>query len=375
MNNFEQAAALHHELLANGVEIFDTRNQHCMQQVFAGLSGDQLTYGTSVTYLLQQIHGYHFPNVTDLRGYCFTQDNGKTICPIAIAPRPLDGALAVVVISPRGARVAETVKALKNIVQEIDDTCVFYVKNPPPQLATALDGQTAVTPWNERAPFEDDTYPNVIVNVAELASEISFSEAGLYTKQGQPYVNVKKKLRGLERKLASNTELKCSIADFALMPYLPGDHWPIAQGIIERFFAEKDKRGHLSKPVDYYNIFTTPVDWRASEHCIRALLMFRDGPLGLVAAERIGGKDSGLFGTYSSLIVKPPAALPEKLSISELQNVLLLHDIHARGGQFADFGGAETEELQHNHVKFLAEHARGNAMQPVASSPWLQLAL
>ena len=350
---------------------FDSEGQKKVQDAFEMMPTTDLCYGTTVTYLLQQIHGYHFLGITDYRGYYYSPDNGQSVCPFTIAPRPYDHSLSVVVTSPRGPNAASGIAILEKLVHEIDQTCAFYVKKHPAALSKELaDRRRAeVTPWNEGAPYEDDTYSDIIASVAGISEEISLDGDSLQTKQGGPYVKLKQKLRGLEKRLASH---KQSIKDFQLQPFNEDVDWDKAKTVITNFFAEKETRGHLSKPVDYFNLFNSQVSWRDPRDVIRAFLTFEGTPLGLIAAERVG--KSNCFGVYSLLTNQPPASLfPERVNISELQTFLLIREIAKRGGQFADLGGAETAALQQHHLKYVPERSEKPEMCPVQPAPWLQL--
>ncbi len=352
-------ASLVSELIATtGMRAFDSTGRRITHQAFCNLPSDQLNYGTSVTYLLQQIHGHHY-NATDPMGYYYySPDNGETICPIAIARRPLDDMPSVVLVSPRGPNVPQAIETLYRTLRTFGDF-PFYIKNPPHDLPPlSLHAADEITPWNAEAPYEDDTYPNVILDVADIANAVgpdNFVGSGEYGK-------LKKKLRTLMNKTQNDLDA------FKLETYTPAE-WQRAEKIIDEFFNEKLHRNSLSHPADYRNMFVIEVDWcNPHDNALRAVMTYQGQDLGLVAAERIGNTDR--FGICSTL------GVAREFQYSELQMLMVVHEIYGMGGKFADMGGAETPSLQEFHTKFLPQNRfRANRAQweQPRLQPWLQL--
>ena len=374
MDNIASAGQLITELKLAGAREFDLTGQKMAHQVYTALADDQLDYGTTVTYLLQQINGYHFAGIANKTGYYFTPDNGSSICPFTVTERPLDGQLSVGVVAPRGPRAVQGIKQLARIIAETGIDCAFYVKKPSPDLSEEMyeDARQNIVPWNQYAPFEDDTYDGISANLEELAGEINLENSVIVSRKK---TNLFPKLRYDLRRLENRVEQDdYSLKDFSLLPYMSQDFGE-AEIIIKNFFQEKEARSHLSRPTDYFNLFNYTDDWRRDQDnsVVRSFTLCGNRKIGLSVAERIGVSDR--FGLYCGLTNEMP---DHNWSFSGLQLILVAQKLFALGGVIADFGGAETEGLQKNHIKFLSkdrEKEKAEKLKPVANAPWLQFDL
>ena len=362
------------------VRVFNTETQKKVHKVFASLDNEELDYGTTITYLRQQIHGFHFPGITDSRGYVYLADD-KTVIPFVIARRPLDGKTAILITCPRGENTLSGITTLTQVIRNIRGDhnhennaaieCDIYIRKPTSALKQQITAhhrlKQDIVFWNDKAIYEDDTYPNIKIDLDDLTSKISPAQLAA----GGSYRKLKDNFNALRNKLARED---ATLDNFTLEPIDSFD-WPDAEKIINGFFAEKEERGHLSKPVDYHNIFQGAADWRpdTEQSIIRAFACFKGEKLGLVAAERIG--NSKEFGCYSMLAIHPASKI---WTFSEIEIVLLFQEIHKRGGQIADLGGAETKSLQAFHAKFLSRERSDEKQQKLSpttkdAASWLQM--
>jgi hypothetical protein len=345
-----------------GLTSFDAEMRSMTHEIYCAMPPAQLNYGTTITYLLQQIHGRHYPETTD-EGYCIYSSDQRSVCPLTIARRPYDDEPCLVVVSPRGPNIQNLLNTLYQTTRE-KYALPFYIKNPPVGLSSSVP-KIPLSPWNKMAPREDDTYPNVVIDVVDILSTLSNDGA---VKQNR-YFEVLKRIRSLQ-----NTH-QLNLGDFSLdRTYTEGD-FGRAERVIQAFFDEKEHRNSLSQPEDYYSLFGTPIDWRdAGPHILRAVTTHsndnKKDDLGLVMAERIANTDS--FGVYATL------GRRQNWQYTELQMVLVMEAISQLGAKFADIGGAEVDSLQVFHLKFVDKAVANDPRHPSPRQPvgraWLQFA-
>ncbi len=302
-----------------GITAIERGDAHLFQRFFA--TSRRMAYANSWTYITQAANCYALGG--NSLGY--KASLGRSLAALGYFPRPTDGLPCFHIINPLGVDSAKLCSILcKGLVTSFN--CPVYVKKIDSRLRSELlnsGGYAEVSghPWHYSAVLEDDTFPEIVIDLGDPRDLIS----------GMEHNDLKDKLRRFRsRYLNSNIVWR----DLALAH-------DDAQSVIETFFAEY-VRDNISIPSDYRNML---VDDRASDRLIHKVVYIDGRPVALLIMEGIA--QTPCIGLYCNLcLYKDYRYLSEYVVATALMHAEKL------GFRYANLGGSETASLDAFKRKF-----------------------
>lgn len=185
--------------------------------------------------------------------------------------------------------------------------------------------------WHEQAPMEDDTWPEIILNIKEALKFLHESKSNAINRQ----INkIKKKFkdRGLRYENVSFSNMEK------------------AKIVVEEFF-KKQQENHIdiSEPADYYNMIETSPTGHIDKQYIQRIYFAGEEPAALLCTERIG--TSNCHGLYSNLSLYQD---PERTGLSEYIIKEALEHLRQLEPpvKYLNMGGSEGQGLNSFKKKF-----------------------
>lgn len=284
-------------------------------------------YADTWTYLTQAANGYEL----GLNPVGYYAESNQAFCVVGIFRRPFNGELAVHLINPVGARAADLVLKLCYEIWATNN-CAIYVKKAHRELCSALK-RTGCFLWDEsfawhpQAPQEDDTYPELLLDVV---SSLSLFEVGRLNQARDKYG------RFLNRTKSRNVAWHS----------LTSSRYSEARAIIERFFCFKaDDHIDISQPCDYENMLSKSSESWNADRIFRQMCVIDGKPAALLVMEGI--RDSSALGLYCNL-----SLYQDFKYISEFVLHRALQVAHDNGFVYVNVGGSESKGLHDFKSKF-----------------------
>jgi hypothetical protein len=281
---------------------------------------DQHTYGNSWTYVTQSMFGIGPHNL----GYKFY--DGENLVTVAAFPKLEDpDTIALYWVRPLGKQILDLiVEKTQQILAETGHPS--YIKKLFPEQHDYLisKGMKEVKdfPWHSSAPSEDDTYPEVVLDV-EKTLEIA-SKLGKTRQLHRSEMNYEhfKKNPGLSFKGVHEDREG-------------------ARKVLASFFETQATKSNanLSVPEDYFNI----ISQEETDQNVQKLIYIDGEPVGFYFSS-IQGDTASLYATITM-----------RRKFNQLVDFAvfdLLNELKARGIKYLNLGGSETESLKDFKQKF-----------------------
>lgn len=286
-------------------------------------------YADTWTYLTQATNGWAMK--TNRCGYFIRQ--GKDLCIGGLFRRPRDKRLAVHLVNPMGdGRVA----LVRTFCQRVAGRFPVYVKRADNELYEELSesGDFHWQPefaWHADAPEEDDTFPEVEL---EVNTSLALFAAGRTNPVLAQLARFRNRVKGMELAWLPVSSLREEDA----------------RQVVAQFFRHKEERHiDISQPTDYENMICYPRPRASQRTLIREVCYIGGTVAAFLVMERIG--DTEVLGLYCSI------ALYQKfpcLSEFVIQRALELANAH--GYRYLNLGGSESEGLHRFKMKFKPVH-------------------
>lgn len=292
-------------------------------------SKTDIGYADTWTYLTQAANGY----ALDLHATGYFASCKEARCVIGIFKRPFKSDLAVHLINPLGERRLELVVALCEQMAT-DKQTVIYVKKADPELhekLKAMDGfgWSDNFAWHAMAPQEDDTYPELLLDIAR---SLELFEPGRLNQARDKFARFSKRTRHCE---------------VAWIP-LGSGRYQDARQVIQRFFYHKKQdQIDISEASDYENMLVAPSPTSRPNGLVREICYVNGDPCALLVMECIG--TSNAVGLYCNLALYKEE---EYRYASEFVIHRALTVSSENGFRYMNLGGSESEGLHRFKKKF-----------------------
>lgn len=286
-------------------------------------------YADTWTYLTQATNGWAMD--TNRCGY-FIQ-KGESFCIGGLFRRPRDKKLAIHLVNPMGDGRAGLVRTF---CQRVAGKYPVYVKRSDEELYEELStsGDFCWKPefaWHDDAPEEDDTFPEVELDVNASLALFAAGRANPVLAQLARFRN---RVKGME------------------VTWLPVSHVREADArqVVAEFFRHKEEKHiDISQPTDYENMICHPRPRARQKTLIREVCYIDGAVAAFLVMERIG--DTDVVGLYCSI------ALYQKFPcLSEFVIQRALEQAKAHGYRYLNLGGSESEGLHRFKMKFQPAH-------------------
>lgn len=294
------------------------------------------SYADSWAYITQAVHMEKDGHMFGLKYH----DNDKLLA-IGIFNRPYenDGSPHILLVRPQGNWSIDELTNLILNLENISKSPVYLAKINP-ELSNNIVSEKIVNatsyPWNSKAPLEDDTHPEHIINLKVFRNFI--------TSETNKKKELVKKFNQIHNKY--NNRIK-------IIDYNPDIHFKVASEIVYEFFSPvyTSHRG-ISDPSDYANILKMGNNTDKGIHA--KLIYLDDEPIAFFLAESTSSTKT--VGIYTNIVLYKRT---EGISgISGLPEILLtkfLLDLYKLNYEYANLGGSETRGLHAFKTKFSDE--------------------
>ncbi len=276
------------------------------------------TYGNSLTYVTQGKYGIG-PNGLGYKYY-----DGKNLSSFSVYPHmEIPNTICVYWTRPMGPNILNIIEKIsKDLLKEYrTPTYVKKIfKGQHDYLLKRNFKETDEFPWHSDSPSEDDTFPEIILDVKATVENTSDRET---------IKNALKRYRTLKslftiKKITSDNQKKIA--------------WQIAK----KFFKQnlKTLESNVSTSYDFYNpIFVT----KSPEY--KTYLILKNAiPYGVYDLNKL---DNTYYSIYMSLMLR------EKLrNLNEFSIIYRCNEVLQNGGLYLNMGGSETEGLNAFKNKF-----------------------
>jgi len=291
-------------------------------------------YGNSWLYLTQAAHGEEFGHEL---GYKYVSSQFLAVIGFFKRPYSSPPSYHFHIIRPMGVWWEESFTQLCRRLWEISGQPVYIKKLSSEQYAHFLQKPhfhgVEKYPWHPLAPAEDDTYPEVLVDIKQTLEDL--------VGGGKHELKTKYK-RFLDR-------FKMSLQDHDYNFLLASQ----ARQIVESFFEyEKHSQTHLSSANDYYNMLME-FGWQEQfrNDFWKGVISINSIPAAFYAAERLGsGTGTGLYANLTLYREYP--------YISEYLLLHLMEKLDNQNISVLNLGGSETAGLHSFKSKFKRHFTR-----------------
>jgi hypothetical protein len=322
---FLQANRLIEEIAATNKNItpISQTDYPLFQQFF---SCQNHTYGNSWSYITQGMYGIGRNKL----GYKYY--DGENLSAVCIYPKIEQPKINIFYwIRPMG----------KTILQKIVDFSrhLLIKRNLPTYVKKIFKEQfnylkikgfkdISKFPWHTSAPAEDDTYPEIIINVKETLSNKS---------RTRELKNSFKRFNGLNKIIT--VSLAKSAQDLT-------EAWKM----VNKFFKQKitSLTSNISTKYDYYNIIFSPPLRNYTLFLIKTNNSDIKATCGFFNVARQTAK---FFSSYAALMLRK-----KYKNLNDFSIIYTCKYIFQRGGEYLNVGGSETEGLHVFKRKFAVEN-------------------
>jgi len=272
-------------------------------------------YSASWMYISQAINGHYL----ELNRWGYYYHTGNGLIPFGLFIRQHDMRLCCHIISQLSDLSAQ--KLLSEYIAIKFNIPVYIRKLDYKSYIELLEDSKYIDanlePWHLAAPLEDDTFPEIIVDIKKALDTIA----------GSRYTDAQNKYRRFVKK---NRTRSIEWLD------INKDNSFYAISLVHEFFSShKDRLKQISIPSDYYNIIDSN---KYNNPTIRKLLLIDSVPSAFLALERIGGSDT--VGLYCNIALHDTYPY-----ISEFILEQCFRDARQIGATYINLGGSETKGL------------------------------
>jgi hypothetical protein len=252
--------------------------------------------------------------------------SSRMLAAVGYFPRPADGRPCFHIVNPIGSNKTDF---CARICERLHTTfgAPVYVKKIDARLKASLlerahflDGLRS--PWHTLAPLEDDTFPEIVLNLRDTFALLSL---------GAPN-DLRDKYRRFKARNGSS-----DIVWRPLSPAIIDD----ARNIVRTFFAQY-ANGQMSRASDYWNMLN---DERSNKRLLKEVVYIDGWPVALMIMEGIG--NTSCVGLYCNLCL-----YREYRYLSEYVMSEMLARAAQMGFKHANLGGSETSSLHAFKQKF-----------------------
>lgn len=290
-------------------------DQHIYDKFF---DKSEHTYGNSWLYIIQGMYGI------GAEGLGYKYYDGEDLISICFYPRIENpDEVAFFMVRPLGENVAEKVSELGKFVKENFDVTVYAKKLFKDQYDELIEvgfKDIKENPWHSVAIAEDDTYPEIIIDVNKTIEKA--------TNLGR--------VHQLRRSLSNYTKI---INDNKYVYKSYFDYADDALELLDKFFNQRNYL--ISSPTDYHNIMKKKYNVNYFES-----LVYEDFKVigGYISQEQ--------NNSYASLY----ATITDRSENNYLSDFIifhLLHNLQNKGIKYLNLGGSEFSSLQDFKKKYL----------------------
>ena len=290
------------------------------------------SYADTWCYLTQAAHMEAFDAPLGLK-----YSDGKTIIILGVFIRPADTQQRehVHIIRPSGSWKPELIRDIAKYAYSLTGTPVYLKKLSENQLETlkTIGFEDAYDyPWHDRAPEEDDTYPEIIISLDTFVRSLTKGSDSEIRRKYQKYNKVFK-------------------SELVFTPYKALDE-EIAADIVDDFFSERyPQHAGISDPSDYINMIQHSNRVSPEQFGIHSwIVQLQGAPVGFFVAERTSNKET--CGLYASIVLYRDIEHLGK-GISEFIWANCFLRLHEAGIKYVNLGGSESIGLHRFKEKFM----------------------
>lgn len=286
---------------------------------------ERASYGNSWTYITQGLYN------NGINGLGYKYFDGDNIVFFGISPSKETKELVFYWVRPMGKTIHNHIATLSNkINSEYGLKTIVKKIFPEEKEKYTKEGFKSIDyfPWHTKAKMEDDTYPELILDIE------------IFKRNLQEHT-VSKRLKRLYKNYKNFTDkFKVRIVDLNLNNL--SDAW----SIVTNFFIQKQKEENeymFSTEKDYYNmIFKFP--YKYSSNRIAKIFFVDEKPAGLIVMEE---NNNDVVSLYALI------ALRQKFPF--IQEFLMFNSINfaeERGYKKVNLGGSEYKGVEDAKLKY-----------------------
>lgn len=281
------------------------------------------TYGNSYYYMCQAANGVGKENL-GLKYF-----DGEMLASIGVFNRSsLGGGWHFHIVHPIGIFDENKILSVARTMMELSGRSVFVKKISKEQQKKLINvGFSSIEnySWHAQALEEDDTFPEQIINIKYVLSEINENTKGDLNDKYRRFISK-------YRNCIKNVNVENSKAEDV-------------KHVINNFFEYLgNKELSFSQPSDYYNFISSPPIGSNGRTYFSQLIYIENKPAGFFAAEKISDDTVGLYANIALHNDFP--------YLSEYLIVYICEMLDKKGFKYLNLGGSETAGLFQFKDKF-----------------------
>lgn len=338
------------EMLKLGIEPI-TENDAQLYSEFFQKDKREFCYANSWFYLTQAVNGvgkHSYP-----LGFKYLTDN--CLITVGIFESSFTKKMHFHIVNPLGEEVTKNVDELAQALYNITETPVYIKKIEDSLVQELMEKSTYcqiekkndnLSPysWHKDAPLEDDTYPEIIIEINATLN--------LPRKENQgkdKYHRFENRNKGNSIEWIDVDENNIEDAKLIIKKFFKYKFKNFFIYMIKSFF--RYKKNDISTPDDYSNMITTIPQGEINKDYIKKIIYINKKPLAFVCTEQINHESC--HGLYANVCLYQESKWLSEYVMIETSK--LLNDL---GIRYLNMGGSETKGLDDFKRKFLPKPER-----------------